>query len=126
MTCMNFIEVSLPGMSVQTILRCCLRASMDRRPADMSRAPYRSGTVSLGICAVPASTWPDLRFGVSVSDRERPLATGVKGTLMAQRTAVSPALMAAPRSSPVLLDSCCPSGRGRRVKAREATACGLA
>src|SRR5205807_9222978 len=27
---------------------------------------------------------------------------------------------------PVLLDSCRPSGRGCRVKAREATACGLA
>ena len=31
-----------------------------------------------------------------------------------------------PESLPVLLDSCHPSGRGRRVKAREATACGLA
>jgi hypothetical protein len=34
--------------------------------------------------------------------------------------------MAAPWSSPVLLDSCRPSGRGCRGKAREATACGLA
>jgi len=78
--------------------------------------------------AVPSGpvTWPDLRRGVSASDRERPLVTGVNGPLMARRTAVRPALKAASWSSPVLLDSCCPSGRGRRVKAREATACGLA
>ena len=78
--------------------------------------------------AVPSGpvTWPDLRGGVSASDRERPLVTGVNGTLMARRTAVRPALMAGSWSSPVLLDSCRPSGRGRRVKAREATACGLA
>jgi hypothetical protein len=71
-------------------------------------------------------TWPDLRGRVSASDRERPLVTGVNGPLMARRVAVWPALMAAPLSSPVLLDSCRPLGRGRRVKAREATACGLA
>ena len=78
--------------------------------------------------AVPSGpvTWPDLRGGVSASDRERPLITGVNGPLMARRTAVHPALMGASWSSPVLLDSCRPSGRGRRVKAREATACGLA
>jgi hypothetical protein len=78
--------------------------------------------------AVPSGpvTWPDLRDGVSASDRERPLVTGVNGPLMARRTAVRPALIAAPSSFPVLLDSCHPSGRGRRVKAREATACGLA
>ena len=78
--------------------------------------------------AVPSGpvTWPDLRSGVSASDRERPLVTGVNGPLMARRTAVRPALMAVPWSSPVLLDSCHPSGRGRRVKAREATACGSA
>jgi hypothetical protein len=63
---------------------------------------------------------------VSASDRERPLVTGVNGTLMARRIVVRPALMAAAWSFPVLLDSCRPSGRGRRVKAREATACGLA
>jgi hypothetical protein len=71
-------------------------------------------------------TWPDLRIGLSAIDRERPLVTGVNGPLMARRIAVRPALMAVPCSSPVLLDSCHPSGRGRRVKAREATACGLA
>ena len=78
--------------------------------------------------AVPSGpvTWPDLRVGVSASDRERPLVTGVNGTLMARRIVVRPALMAAAWSFPVLLDSCRPSGRGRRVKAREATACGLA
>ena len=78
--------------------------------------------------AVPSGpvTWPDLRGGVSASDRERPLVTGVNGTLMARRIVVRPAPMAASWSFPVLLDSCHPSGRGRRVKAREATACGLA
>jgi hypothetical protein len=78
--------------------------------------------------AVPSGpvTRPDLRDGVSASDRERPLVTGVNGPLMARRTAVKPALMAVPWSSPVLLDSCRPSGRGRCVKAREATARGLA
>ena len=45
---------------------------------------------------------------------------------MARRAVVRPELMAASWSSPVLLDSCRPSGRGRCVKAREATACGLA
>ena len=78
--------------------------------------------------AVPSGpvTLPDLRSGVSASDRERPLVTGVNGPLMARQTAVRPALIAVPWSSPVLLDSCRPSGRGCRVKAREATACGLA
>jgi hypothetical protein len=66
--------------------------------------------------------WPDLRGGVSASDRDRPLATGVNGPLMARRSAVRPALVAVPCSSPALLDSCHPSGRGRRVKACEATA----
>ena len=78
--------------------------------------------------AVPSGpvTWPDLRRGVSASDRERPLVTGVNGPLMARQTEFRSALLAAPWSSPVLLDSCCLSGRGRCVKAREATACGLA
>jgi hypothetical protein len=53
----------------------------------------RTRTVSLGICAVTAPTWPDLRRGVSMSDRQRPLVTGVNGTLMARRTVVRPALM---------------------------------
>jgi hypothetical protein len=46
--------------------------------------------------AVPSGpvTCPDLRSRVSAGDRERPLATGVKGTLMARRTAVRPALKA--------------------------------
>jgi hypothetical protein len=48
--------------------------------------------------AVPSGpvTWPDLRGGVSASNRERPLVTEVNGPLMARRTAVRPALMAAP------------------------------
>src|SRR5207244_4892227 len=63
---------------------------------------------------------------ISRSDRERPLFTGVNGPLMARRTAVRHALKVVPWPSPVLLNSCDPSGRGGRVKAREATACGLA
>ena len=76
--------------------------------------------------AVPSGpvTWPDLRVGVSASDRERPPVTGVNGTLMARRTAVRPALMAASWSSPVLLDSCpslgswplCQGSRSDRVR----------
>jgi hypothetical protein len=69
---------------------------------------------------------PDLRDRLSGSDRERPFFTGVNGPLMAQRTAVRHALKVVPWPSPVLLTSCHPSSRGRRVKAREATACGLA
>src|SRR5690242_63163 len=90
------------------------------------RAPAQSGLSAWE--AVPSGpvTWPDLRGGVSASDRERPLVTGVNGPLMARQTEFRSALMAAPWSSPVLLDSCRLSGRGRCVKAREATACGLA
>src|SRR6266496_1620333 len=40
----------------------------------------RTRTISLGICAVSASTWPDLRREVSASDRARPLVTGANGT----------------------------------------------
>ena len=83
-------------------------------------------TISLGICEIRAVVRSDLRAAVSASDRERPLVTGVNGTLMARRTMVPPALMAVSWSFPVLLDSCRLSGRGRRVKAREATACGSA
>jgi len=37
--------------------------------------------------AVPSGpvSWPDLRDGVSASDRERPLVTEVNGPLMARR-----------------------------------------
>ena len=68
--------------------------------------------------AVPSGpvTWPDLRRGLSASDRERPFVTGVNGPLMARRTAIRAALIAVPWSSPVLLDSCRPSGRGRRCQ----------
>ncbi len=84
---------------------------------------YRLGhAVSLGICAVRADMSPDLRGGLAVSVRDRPLVTGVNGTLMARRHLVRPAPISVPCPSPLLLDSCHPSGRGRRVKAREATA----
>jgi hypothetical protein len=56
---------------------------------------------------------------VIVRDRSSP-------GLMARRTAARHASLTAPWSSPVLLDSCRPSGRGRRVKTRKATACRLA
>ena len=45
----------------------------------------RTRTISLGICAIRASTGLDLRGGLSVSDRKRPLLTGVNGPLMARR-----------------------------------------
>ena len=52
--------------------------------------------------AVPSGpvTWPDLRCGLSASDRERPLVTGVNGPLMARRIAIRPALMTVPYFSP--------------------------
>jgi hypothetical protein len=63
--------------------------SVRDRPTGVPRGAggeNRTRTISLGICAVSASTWPDLRFGVPASDRERPLVTG----LMAQRHGVQP------------------------------------
>jgi hypothetical protein len=41
--------------------------------------------------AVPSEPvmWPDLRRGLSVSDRERPLVTGVNGPLMARQPGMS-------------------------------------
>jgi hypothetical protein len=44
----------------------------------------RTRTISLGICAIRAVTWPDLQGGLSASDRERPVFTGVNGMLMAR------------------------------------------
>ena len=64
----------------------------------------RTRTISLEICAVRAAMPPDLRDGVSASDREKPFVTGVNATLMARRTLVRPAPIAVPYSplSPVL------------------------
>jgi len=45
----------------------------------------RTRTISLGICAIRACHMADLRRGVSASDRERPLGTGLNGLLMARR-----------------------------------------
>jgi hypothetical protein len=45
-------------------------------------------------------TCPDLRFGVSASDRERPLVTGVNGPLMARQIAARPAPIAVPDPPP--------------------------
>jgi len=56
-------------------------------------------------------TWPDLRGGVSASDRERPLVTGVNGPLMARRTWRSP------RESPVPCSSIrCAQRTGSRLR----------
>jgi hypothetical protein len=65
---------------------------------------YRTRTISLGICAVRAAMPPDLRDGVSASDRVRPFVAGVNDTLMGRRTLVRPAPIAVPCSplSPVL------------------------
>ena len=49
----------------------------------------RTRTISLGICTVRAATPSDLRGGWSASDRERPLATGVNGPLMARNLRVA-------------------------------------
>ena len=69
--------------------------------------------------------WPDLRFGVSASDRERPLVTGVNGPLMARRTAAWPALRAVlcPSPSSSIATSRTPLGCRARIIAR---ACSMA
>ena len=60
---------------------------LDWHPNAEERDPSSAGgkllprTVSLGICAVRAVIPPELRGGVSASDRERPLITGVNGPL---------------------------------------------
>src|SRR5262249_39891940 len=48
----------------------------------------RTRTIRLGICSIQASMLPDLRGGLSVSDRERPLLTPINGTLMARRQVI--------------------------------------
>jgi hypothetical protein len=48
----------------------------------MEMSPSRAGK---SVASGPVM-WPDLRGGVSVSDRERPLVTGVDGPLMARRS----------------------------------------
>jgi hypothetical protein len=62
---------------------------------------------------------------LSASDREGPFFTPVNDTLMARQGWSARADLRV-LVLPVLLDSCHPSGRGRCVKAREATARGLA
>jgi hypothetical protein len=56
------------------------------------RPPIYSPHCQLGTCAVQAVVQSDLRVR---GDRERPLVTGVIGTLIARRTTIRPALMAA-------------------------------
>ena len=82
----------------------------------------RTRTVSLGICTARRRTRSDLRRGGSVIDRETPFVTGVNGTLMARRSCARPALTPPRLAPPVPSIACHPSDRGRRVKAREATA----
>jgi hypothetical protein len=67
-----------------------LTADQTREAARAAKSICRAGdenrtrTISLGICAIRPVRWPDLRGGVSASDRERPLVTGTNGPLMAQ------------------------------------------
>jgi len=77
--------------------------------------------------AVPSGpvTWPDLRRGVSASDRERPLVTGVNGPLMARRTAVRPAPKAVSWPSPVLFDNCRSYRPPRDTLHRSTTTCSV-
>jgi hypothetical protein len=49
----------------------------------------RTRTIGLGICAIRSVVRPDLRFGVSASDRERPLVAGANGTLIARRSSLA-------------------------------------
>jgi hypothetical protein len=67
-----------------------LTMAYGRREAE----PYRFRTVSLGICAIRAAIRSELQGGLSVSDRERPVFTGVNGTLTARRFCPWTALMA--------------------------------
>jgi len=79
--------------------------------------------VSLGMCAVRAVMTPDLHGEVSASDRKRPLLTGVNGPLMARPSSLN--LPDPVPGSPISI-AAIPSGRGRRGKAREGTACSSA
>jgi len=85
----------------------------------------RTRTVSLGICRTHRQTGPDLGCGGSVSDREYPLFTRVNGPLMA-RNGVPDLHRLNALVLPVPSQVQDPLGRGRRVQARAATACGLA
>jgi hypothetical protein len=49
----------------------------DRRQPNLTNPHYQ-----LGICPVRAFTWLDLQGGLSAGDRERPLFTGVNGTVI--------------------------------------------
>ena len=52
------------------------------RMSHTARIGLRSWTISLGICAVQACVWTDLRGRLSVSGRKRPLLTEVNGPLI--------------------------------------------
>src|SRR5690242_9791829 len=66
--------------------------------------------------AVPSGpvTRPDLRGGVSATDRERPVFTGVNGPLMARADRSPARVDGRALLFPVLLDSCHLSGRAAR------------
>ena len=50
----------------------------------MQQPQPKSAATRANAATVRSSSWPDLRGGVSASDRERPLVTGVNGPLMAR------------------------------------------
>jgi hypothetical protein len=91
-----------PGDPSRLPLTCRQRSGecLDLRLYSGAGDGNRTRTISLGICAIRAVVRPDLRSGVSVSDRDRPLLTGVNGTLMARRSVVRAALFGVPCSSP--------------------------
>jgi hypothetical protein len=64
-----------------------LPAVLDAWPAAPGIEPALSAWESV---PVKAAMRPDLRGGLSVSVRDRPLVTGVNGTLMARRPSVEP------------------------------------
>jgi uncharacterized protein (DUF1778 family) len=70
-----------------------LRVSRDDRKIVQSAASQRGSeqtrSVNLGICAIRASTAVDLRLNGSDTDRERLMAAGVNGRLMARRSGLN-------------------------------------
>ena len=95
---------------------CALDVRVSQRHLTFSSATVmqlQERTVSLGICTVRAVVPPDLRCGMSASDRQRPLVTVVNGPLMPRRSAARPVSTAAPWP-PVLVQWFIPGGVRRK------------